>query len=88
MIYLVITSHVCSNISSIIVINNDLKLPVLTLTSYFKMQVAHFIIPIGNVLNSFKPCMDLILDLRMAVSLVLISRWDPLDRRDQRRDCH
>lgn len=48
----VILNHklVCSSISVLIiavVINNDPKLPVLTLTLYFKMQVAHFCCSLG-----------------------------------------
>lgn len=48
MVYLVTSSHVCSSISSItVVINNDLKLPVIIL--HFKMQVEHFHSSLGNI---------------------------------------
>lgn len=59
-VYLITSSHVCSNISMLIlrvVINNNLKLPILILILYFKMQVAHFHCSLGNILSSFKPCM-------------------------------
>lgn len=57
MVYLITSSRVCSNNSMLIlrvVININLKLPVLILTLYFKMQVAHLH---SSLDNSFKPCM-------------------------------
>lgn len=60
MVYLITSSHVCTNISMLIlrvVVNNNLKLPILILTLYFKIQVAHFHCSLGNILSSFKPCM-------------------------------
>lgn len=60
MVCLITSSHVCSNISMLmltVVINNNLKLPVLILTLYLKMEIAHLHCSLGNVLSSFKPWM-------------------------------
>lgn len=55
MVYLITNSHLCSTYfhadNNLVITNINPKLPVLTLTLYFKIQAVHIHCSLGNILR-------------------------------------